>query len=133
MNEVHVELHVSDFAPAKDFYGAFGFTVAKEEVGEREANYLVMRNGTSVLCFWPGNETVKNQPYFERFPCETQPGFGVEIVVMVDDVESALAEADRRCCVVEGLKTKPWGLRDFRALDPYGYYLRFTEHHDPTV
>lgn len=25
---------------------------------------------------------------------------------------------------------QPWGLQDFRAVDPFGYYLRFNENHD---
>jgi hypothetical protein len=28
--------------------------------------------------------------------------------------------------VVEPIRTQPWGLRDFRIVDPDGYYLRVT-------
>jgi len=29
--------------------------------------------------------------------------------------------------VVEPLRMRPWGARDFRIADPFGYYLRITE------
>jgi lactoylglutathione lyase len=28
--------------------------------------------------------------------------------------------------ITEDLRDRPWGLRDFRVLDPAGYYLRIT-------
>lgn len=34
--------------------------------------------------------------------------------------------------VVEELRKRPWGLKDFRVEDPFGYYLRITERHDIT-
>ena len=29
--------------------------------------------------------------------------------------------------LAEDLRDRPWGLRDFRVLDPAGYYLRITD------
>jgi hypothetical protein len=29
--------------------------------------------------------------------------------------------------ITEDLRDRPWGLRDFRVLDPAGYYLRITD------
>ena len=29
--------------------------------------------------------------------------------------------------MAEDLRARPWGLRDFRVLDPAGYYLRITD------
>jgi lactoylglutathione lyase len=55
------------------------------------------------------------------------PG-GVEIVIEVDD----LAAAHRRVVdggwpLAEDLVERPWGLTDFRVLDPAGYFLRITD------
>jgi hypothetical protein len=51
----------------------------------------------------------------------------VEIVVEVDYLH---AERDRiRLAgwpIEEDIMRRPWGLQDFRVLDPDGYYLRFT-------
>jgi predicted enzyme related to lactoylglutathione lyase len=56
-----------------------------------------------------------------------RPPVGVELVLEVDDV---LAERERVVAegwpLVEDLKDRPWGLTDFRVLDPAGYYLRIT-------
>ena len=57
-------------------------------------------------------------------------GGGVEIVVEVDDVDAAFARA-REAAVIHGgqiepLAARPWGLTDFRLIDPDGYYIRVT-------
>jgi lactoylglutathione lyase len=56
------------------------------------------------------------------------PPAGVELVLEVDDV---VAEHDRVTAagwpLAEDLQDRPWGLKDFRILDPAGYYLRITE------
>lgn len=59
-------------------------------------------------------------------------GVGVEIVIEVDDVDNAYAlasrHAERHGGHVVPLVDQPWGLRDFRLVDPDGYYLRVTSH-----
>jgi lactoylglutathione lyase len=56
------------------------------------------------------------------------PPAGVELVLEVDDVG---AERDRVVAagwpLDEDLQSRPWGLTDFRILDPAGYYLRITD------
>jgi len=58
---------------------------------------------------------------------QRQPPTGVEIVIEVDYLH---AERDRLrhagWPIVEDIMRRPWGLQDFRVLDPDGYYLRFT-------
>ena len=55
------------------------------------------------------------------------PPAGVELVLEVDDV---LAKRDGVIAMgwplTEELQDRPWGLKDFRILDPAGYYLRIT-------
>ena len=68
-----------------------------------------------------------------RSPCRAAIGrtgnrpTGVEIVIEVDYLH---AERDRLrhagWPIVEDIMRRPWGLQDFRVLDPDGYYLRFT-------
>jgi lactoylglutathione lyase len=57
-----------------------------------------------------------------------RPPAGVELVLEVDDV---IAERDWIIAVgwplAENLQDRPWGLKDFRILDPAGYYLRITD------
>jgi lactoylglutathione lyase len=60
-------------------------------------------------------------------PAARRPPTGVEIVLEVDYLH---AERDRiRLAgwpIEEDIMRRPWGLQDFRVLDPDGYYLRFT-------
>jgi uncharacterized glyoxalase superfamily protein PhnB len=89
-----------------------------------------MRRGQTSLCFWPGNEFVYKQTYFRRFPKNTPRGYGVELVIMVRDIDTVYRKARKFARIVDSLKRKPWGLRDFRLVDPFGFYIRFTEPHD---
>jgi catechol 2,3-dioxygenase-like lactoylglutathione lyase family enzyme len=56
-----------------------------------------------------------------------RPPTGVELVFEVDDI---VAERDRVAAagwpIDADLQRRPWGLTDFRVLDPAGYYLRIT-------
>jgi len=56
------------------------------------------------------------------------PPAGVELVLEVEDVA---AERDwvvaAEWPLEEDLQDRPWGLTDFRVLDPAGYYLQITD------
>ena len=129
-NDILIELHVPDFEKVKEFYGKLGFEVVWERKPEDKKGYLVMKRGNSILNFWPGTEQVWNQPYFKNFPKTTKRGYAVEIVINVDNIEHLYEEVKTFVKVVEELKTQPWGLKDFRIEDPFGFYLRFTEPHN---
>jgi uncharacterized glyoxalase superfamily protein PhnB len=52
---------------------------------------------------------------------------GVELVLEVDDLRAERARvAEAGWPVVEEITERPWGLADFRLLDPDGYYWRVT-------
>lgn len=129
-NKLQLELHVEDFEPIKRYYTSLGFEVNWERQPEGFKGYLVMSFQGNTLCFWAGNEEVFNQPYFSKFPKDTPRGYGVEVVVMVDDIDGFYEQVKDIANVVEPLTEQPWGLRDFRTTDPAGYYLRFTTEHD---
>lgn len=58
-----------------------------------------------------------------------QPNKGVEIVFEVDDLdEERDFIVDKDWPLEADIKSQPWGLRDFRLVDPDGYYLRITTH-----
>lgn len=129
MADIEVELHVHDFAIAEDFYGALGFRRTRHDSSEGHGSYLVLRLGDAALRFWPGTPTMVNS-FFAHFPAGTRPGFGVELVIKVPDLDATYRAAERLGAVVAPMTLRPWGLRDFRAADPFGYYLRFTEPHE---
>lgn len=125
-----VELHVPDLSMAKRFYGGLGFRVARHESPVGNDGYLVLRRGEALLCFWGGTPAVRRHPYFRRFGRTAKRGYGVEIIVPVADVRRVYAAAQHARCVVEELRLRPWGARDFRIEDPFGFYVRITEKHD---
>ena len=129
--DVLVELHVPDLRAAKAFYRRFKFAVVREEAADDADGYLVMRRGSSVLSFWGGTKAVRDHEYFRRFRNVRKRGYGVELVIPVDDLDAAYRAAVAADCVVAQPQTRAWGARDFRAEDPFGFYLRFTEPHDP--
>ncbi|HSX15427.1 MAG TPA: hypothetical protein VLF40_01425 [Candidatus Saccharimonadales bacterium] len=125
-----VELHVEDFKPIKVYYEKLGFEIAWTRPSEGFKGYLVLKLDHNVLCFWAGNEHVYEQEYFSQFPKDSKRGYGVEIVLMVDDVEAYFEKVKDVANIFEPLKMRPWGLKDFRCVDPAGYYLRFTDKHN---
>lgn len=129
-NNVLLELHVPDFEKVKEYYGKLGFEVVWERKPEGFKGYLILKMGDNILCFWAGNEHVYEQTYFKKFSKNTKRGYGVEIVIMVDDVERYYSKVKGFANVVEELVLQPWGLKDFRVEDPFGYYLRITTKHD---
>jgi uncharacterized glyoxalase superfamily protein PhnB len=54
-------------------------------------------------------------------------GRGVEIVLEVDDIEAMYAHVlSTNWPLSSKLQDQPWGLTDFRVLDPDEYYWRIT-------
>jgi lactoylglutathione lyase len=129
-NRVQLELHVDDFKSIKHYYTGLGFRVVWERQPEEFKGYLVLEMGGNIICFWAGNQRVYEQPHFKQFPKDTPRGYGVEIVVVVDDIKEFYERVSAVANVAEPLIEQPWGLWDFRACDPAGYYLRFTSDHD---
>lgn len=125
-----IELSVPSFQLAKDFYIKLGFEIVWEEPPKGMNGYLVMKLGSSILCFFCGNEEVYKHPYFKQFSQNTKRGYGVEISIPIENIDeyykqiiTKISEKD----IFQPLKEQPWGKKDFRLEDPFGYFLRFNE------
>lgn len=129
-NRSAIELHVSDFEPILKYYTALGFEVVWHRQPDGEKGYLVLNLDGNILCFWCGNENVYRQTYFRRYPRGTPRGYGVEVIVMVDHIDDYYEKVRKIANIVEPLRLRPWGVRDFRVADPAGYYLRFSDSYD---
>ena len=122
--ELRLELFVEDMDAAIDFYArVVGFELVRNEPG----HYASLRNGDVILGLGPVSKLPSEGGYFTRDMAEQRRGLGVEIVLEVGDVDAW----HRRVLtsghpVFEPLQERPWGLRDFRIVDPDGYYLRIT-------
>jgi lactoylglutathione lyase len=95
-----------------------GFRITRDERAA-DVPYLGLERGRIRI-----SAVARPEPV-ERVP--RRPPTGVEIVLEVVDVE---AERDRvrraGWPIAEDIASQPWGLRDFRLLDPSGYYVRLT-------
>ncbi len=125
---LRLELFVRDVDASIDFYRrALGF-----EVLRRDAGYASLRRGAVTLGVGPIAKLSDEHGYFTSRRLAQERGLGIEIVLEVDDVQ-----ADYRGVrasghpITEELQERPWGLIDFRIVDPDGYYLRITAR-DPT-
>jgi len=114
---LRVEIFPADLDATVTFYtGVLGFSL----VTDQRAAYVAMarddvRIGAAAR---PGPAAGEAR----------RPPTGVELVIEVDDV---VEERDRVVAqgwpLEEDLSVRPWGLTDFRLLDPSGYYLRLTD------
>lgn len=124
-----VELSVPDFTKVKDFYSKLDFEVVWKEPPHKLNGYLVMKLNNSILCFFCGNDYVYQHPYFRQYPKTTKRGYGVEISIPVTNIDkyySKIAEIMPEH-IYQPLKLQPWGKKDFRVEDCFGYFLRFNE------
>jgi lactoylglutathione lyase len=120
------EIFPTDLDPTVDFYTrVLRFTLDRDE-RQTDHPYIALRRGEVLLGAADRDVAVA--------PGQRRPPTGVELVLEVDDV---LTEFDHVCSqawpVEEDLVARPWGLRDFRVLDPSGYYLRITERTSATA
>jgi len=119
MSILRIEIFPDDLDQTVDFYTAvLGFAVERDE-RDQAAAYVAMRLGDARV-------GAARRP--SRDNSGRRPPTGVELVLEVDD----LAEAHARVLasgwpVDEDITARPWGLNDFRVLDPSGYYWRLTE------
>ena len=125
LTDVYIELHVPDFKKAIEFYSRLGF-----KLSWRTEDYLVMKRKRSVLNFYGGSQKVYSHSYFGRFKKTTKCGYGVEIIIPVDQVGRFYNSVRKFAKIVQPLQLKKWGRRDFRIVDPFGFYLRITERYE---
>lgn len=118
---LRIEIFPNDLGPTVDFYtGVLDFDLVRDE-SAAEAAYVALERGEVKLGAAARSD---HHPDFDH----RRPPTGVELVLEVDDVEAELDRIrSRGWPIEEQLTVRPWGLRDFRILDPNGYYLRITQ------
>jgi lactoylglutathione lyase len=121
------ELFVDDVEASVRFYAAT-LGLAPPETWSSDG-YVPLRGGVVTI----GVQNAANLPadhHFSRERLAGPRGVGLEIVIEVADVERAYSlashEAERHHGRIEPISDRPWGARDFRLIDPDGYYVRVT-------
>lgn len=119
---LRIELFVRDLDVSSRFYRqALGFSVLRETPGAYQA---LAREGAVIGLNLAAN-LADGHPV--KPTSGARPGQGVEIVLMAADIDAAFAMAAASgFAIAAPLTDQPWGLRDFRMIDPDGYYLRLT-------
>ena len=119
---MRLELFVNDLSTSLDFY----HRVLRFEIGDGQTDgYTPVTNGEVQL----GLNLRSNLP--DDHPVQSKEnerlGRGIEIVFEVDDIDEIYEYLSaQNWPLADKLQHQPWGLTDFRVLDPDGYYLRFT-------
>ena len=139
-NNLVLELHVPDFRKERDFYAIFGFTQMKHDAtsgGGSDLGYMILKRGDELgethLNFYGDKEKVSQHSYFKDFPVDTPRGYEVEITIPVSNVKELWATTKDKLVpnqIAQALTLKRWGKKDFRVIDPFGFYIRFTERVD---
>jgi lactoylglutathione lyase len=119
---LRLELFTDDVPAAVDFYvRVLGFTREPERAG----GYTPLSLGSVRIAVNLRSELDEGHPL--RLAAGERPGRGVEIVLEVDDVQAVYrGVVFERWPRAAELRRQPWGLTDFRVLDPDGYYWRVT-------
>ncbi|MGL5851248.1 MAG: VOC family protein [Phycicoccus sp.] len=114
------EIFPSDLDATADFYvRVLGFEVVRDERHADQPYLALARDDVQI--------GAAKRPEVDHAP--RRPPIGVELVIEVDDLDLSRERVrDADWPTVEDVTSRPWGLRDFRILDPSGHYLRLTEH-----
>jgi lactoylglutathione lyase len=124
---LRLELFVGDLARSLGFYEqALGFEEQTAAGRPRSRDYVQIASGRVRIGLCPVTSLPASH-YFARTTPGSRPGIGVEIVLEVDDLLGYERRARLAGAVFEPLRERPWGRRDFRLVDPDGYYIRVTE------
>jgi uncharacterized glyoxalase superfamily protein PhnB len=136
-NNLVLELHIPSFTPAREFYGLFGFEQMSYDPtsgGGSDLGYMVLIRrdsiGDTMINFYGDKDKVSKHARFNEFPVDTPRGYAVEITVPVSDVVGLWEQIKGKLkenVISQELITKRWGKQDFRVVDPFGFYVRFTE------
>ncbi len=115
---VRFEIFPSDLDATVDFWvRVLRFDLVTDRRAQGE-DYVALRRGHAMVGALRRGD---GQDAWRR------PPTGVEIVLEVDDVADELARVRAtQWPVADALALRPWGLWDFRLLDPSGYYVRVT-------
>ena len=117
---LRLELFVADVAQSVRFYtDVLGFVL---EHGPAVADYNALVRGDVRLSVQTAAALSADHPLARPGP----KGLGVEFVLEVDELDAVYAHVAARHPVIAAPAMRPWGLRDFRVLDPDGYYWRIT-------
>lgn len=113
------EIFTADLDSVVAFYTqVLSFTLVRDERAAQVGYVALDRDGVRIGAAYRDDPVDRSA---------RRPPTGIELVLEVDDLD---AEHDRVVAggwpIEEPRQDRPWGLTDFRILDPAGHYLRIT-------
>lgn len=120
--ELHVEFFVADLERSRDFYTrVLGFTITRQ----KDDGFTELRRGSAVLAL--NSDTILNRDHPARPAPNERIAKGIEIVLVAEDLDAAYAGVLASGWPLSTPMTdQPWGMTDFRIVDPDGCYIRVT-------
>jgi lactoylglutathione lyase len=117
-----VELFVKDLDASIAFYSrVLGFQVIERQPD----GYTSLQNGAVSVALNDHDHLPQDHPVY--IGAHDRPGRGVEFVFYTDDLPALYAQVQEQGWpVASTLARQPWGVDDFRLVDPDGYYLRIS-------
>jgi catechol 2,3-dioxygenase-like lactoylglutathione lyase family enzyme len=118
--ELHVEFFVEDLARSREFYCAvLGFGIMRQ----KEDGFTELAQGAATLALNSLSILAPDHP--ARPGPQERIGKGVELVLLVEDLEEVYRHVLASGWPLSTPMTKqPWGMTDFRLIDPDGIYIR---------
>ena len=116
-----VEICVSDFEQSINWFeNVLGFRV----VARDENEYAELRQGETYIQL-ASDQAAYWEPERQRLLAPGQRGSGVEIVLVVDNIDAVYHQAQQaRAEIVRPLADYPWHMRQFWVRHPDGYLIR---------
>jgi len=120
--KLRLELFVKNIEESMKFYrNVLGFILPEDT----NKSYISIRKGNVVLGLGEMKNLRKNHPV--KVSSGQRIGLGIEIVLEVENIKDVYKKVIEEDYPIQTELTKrPWGLEDFRIIDPDGYYLRIT-------
>jgi lactoylglutathione lyase len=118
-----LELFVEDLKKSIRFYeDIIGLTFSKKN----ETGAMIKQDHFSLLLTY--DNILDEKHYFKKGGLHPK-GKGVEVIIVSDDIEKLYNRVLEKDYPIESnLELQSWGMKDFRIVDPDGYYLRLTSH-----
>lgn len=119
---LQVEFFVEDLARSRDFYtSVLGFAVVRQKAD----GFTELSRGAAMIALNDRNVLSADHP--TRPAAGERTGKGVEVVLIVDSLREVYDHVLASGWPISTPLTKqPWGMTDFRIVDPDGIYIRVT-------
>lgn len=115
-------LGVTDLERELRFYESLGFEVERRKEGAR-----VSLEGATFTVEPFDDLRVKDGPLLEWEQRPGQLGAGVQLYILIEDVDGFASRVPPRVSQPWPVQDKPWGLRELTLRTPSGYLLTFAQ------